>query len=291
MEGLRAYWELIKPRQTFAILCLFLLSVIASSPGKLVYLIGFGAIPLGVASVFISVAGSNALNCYLDRDIDLVMARTRRRPIPSGRVGESVAFMFSSLLIFLSLFLAFFLGQAAVLFLVVGLLSYIFAYTILSKRRNVLNVFANAPAIASPVWFGWIVGRGSLDFHGIFVGALVALWGPLHLWSLAIVFSKDYERAQIPMLPSTVGPRKARWHILVLSIMLASASYLLYFLGYNGLLYLGGITVLNLALVALSLRIFIDPIGKRCWRVYKFSAPYMVGLLLVVALDQLLIIH
>ncbi|MCP8305310.1 MAG: protoheme IX farnesyltransferase [archaeon] len=268
-----AYWQLTKPRITFAIISLYILSLIISSSGD------FRVESLvGATAVFISIAGSNALNCYIDRDIDQVMARTKRRPIPSGKIKAKDALMFGMFLICISFVLASFLGYLPTFFLLLGLFSYIILYTLLLKRKSILNVFATAPAIATPVWFGWAMGRGTLDLQGLLMSSLVMLWGPLHLWSLATTFAKDYGKVSIPMLPSVVGRKKACGHILVLSIILSFTSILMFFLGYYGFVYLIGATIFNALLIFLSVRAVLRPTNRRSWFIYKFSAPYIGGL-------------
>ncbi|MCP8320408.1 MAG: protoheme IX farnesyltransferase [archaeon] len=270
-----AYWQLTKPRITFAILSLYLLSVFTSTSGNLA---NFGRSLLGAVAVFISAASSNALNCYIDQDIDRIMARTKRRPIPSGKIKAKDAFTFGMLSMLVSVIITYFLGYPAVFLLFLGLFSYIILYTLLLKRRSFLNVFATAPAVATPVWFGWVIGRGTLDFQGFLMGFLVVLWGPLHLWSLATAFVKDYEKVNVPMMPSIVGRQKACWYTLVLSIILSFASILIFFLGYYGLVYLIGVAILDAMLIFLNIRVILHPTSRRSWILYKFSAPYIVGL-------------
>ncbi|MCP8311362.1 MAG: heme o synthase [Candidatus Methylarchaceae archaeon HK01B] len=270
------YWQLTKPRIAFAIISLYILSLIISSSGNFKVESLIGAI-----AVFTSIAGSNAINCYIDRDIDQVMARTKRRPIPSGKVKAKDALMFGIFLICISFVLASFLGYLPIFFLFLGLFSYIILYTILLKRRSILNVFATAPAIATPVWFGWVIGREMLDLQGLLMSSLVMLWGPLHLWSLATTFSRDYRKVSIPMLPSVVGRKKACGRILVLSIILSLTSILMFFLGYYGFVYLIGATILNAILIFLSVRAVLRPTNRRSWLIYKFSAPYIGGLFLM----------
>ncbi|MCP8323840.1 MAG: protoheme IX farnesyltransferase [Candidatus Methylarchaceae archaeon HK02M2] len=271
-----AYWQLIKPRITFAVLSLYILSLFISRSGELKI-----ESLLGALSVFISVAGSNALNSHIDRDIDQIMARTKRRPIPSRKIKARDALVFGILLIFISFILISFLGNLPIFFLFLGLFSYIIVYTLFLKRKSILNVFATAPAIATPVWLGWIIGRGTLDFQGLLMSFLVMLWGPLHLWSLATTFAKDYQKVNIPMLPLMIGRKKAYWLIFILSIALSFTSILMFFLGYYGLVYLIGSSILNTILIFLNISAVFRPTARIGWYIYKFSAPYIGGLFLL----------
>ncbi len=290
METAKAYWQLTKPRITLAIFALFILAALASALGNYWLSLAekLSKFLVGAAAVFASAAGSNALNCYFDRDVDSIMVRTRRRPIPQGKIRAKNGLLFSITFLGTSLVLTYLVGFLPTVLLLLGLSSYLLFYTLLLKRKNPLNVFATAPAVASPVWFGWIVGRGYLDFQGVLMGSVVMLWGPLHLWSLAMLFSKDYEKVNVPMLPVVVGWQKACWHILVLSIMLSFTSVLPFLLNYFGVIYLAGVTTLNTILIFLSVRALTLRTGRSAWLLYKFSAPYMVGLLLMATIDRLI---
>jgi protoheme IX farnesyltransferase len=150
-----------------------------------------------------------------------------------------------------------------------------------------LNVFSTGPAIASPVWIGWIIGNGYFDFTGLLTGALVMVWGPLHLWSLAAVYSEDYRKASIPMLTSIISPKKSDWYLFLIAILMSAASFSIYFLGYYGIIYLIGLTLTNCVLLTITAVNAIKPSGRYNWLRYKFSAPYMVLVLLFAALDRI----
>lgn len=284
------YWRLTKPRVTLAIFLLFFLALLAGSGDYwLSKTEGFWKLTIGSLIVLTSVSGSNALNNRMDFDIDSMMGRTRDREIPSGRISVEAAQYFGLSLVILSMILALFLGNYFPLLLLLGLVSYLLIYTLALKRTSVLNVLGAAPAVASPVWIGWIVGKGYLDSAGFLTGVLVMIWGPLHLWSLATVFSEDYRSASIPMLPAIIGSRRSCWYIFALAMTLSAFSLSLFFLGCYGLIYFIAVALASSLLVAFSVMAIARPSGRQNWIMYKFSAPYMVIVLLFAAIDRILL--
>ncbi|MEM1537951.1 MAG: protoheme IX farnesyltransferase [Candidatus Nezhaarchaeales archaeon] len=275
-----------KPKITLGLYMLFLLSYFISRASFNVdpaFLILNSVIVLSVLS------GANILNSYLDRDVDSLMARTKRRPIPSGALKPGTALTIGLILLAtptpLLLLLRSIPAEAFLLGLL-GLVSYIVAYTMVLKRRTRLNVLATAPAVASPVWYGWMIGRGYLDLQGFILGLLIAIWGPLHFWCLAMVFSEDYRRAKIPMMPLSVGRGKARWHIFILTLLLITTSLTPMALGFNGRLYLAGALLLGGILTYVAVKAFFDlRTLKWYWLLYKLTTPYILGILMVALLD------
>ncbi|MEM2942769.1 MAG: protoheme IX farnesyltransferase [Candidatus Bathyarchaeia archaeon] len=283
------YWRLTKPRVTIAIFLLFILAALAGAGSSIWRSTGeqMTRLTFGTVIVLMSVAGSNALNNRLDSDIDRLMGRTRLREIPSGRISSRSAERFGLSILAVSAVLASLSEFYFPILLAVGLSSYLFLYTLILKRHNILSVLATGPAVASPVWAGWVIGRGYLDLAGLLTGLLVVVWGPLHLWSLATVFCEDYRSASVPMLPVVVGVRKSRLYILVLSLILSAASLSLCFLGFYGGVYLVGMVLVNSLLLIILVASINWPSGRRNWILYKFSAPYMVVTLLFAAVDRL----
>ncbi len=283
------FWRLTKPRVTLAIFALFILAVLASAGGVNFNEIQILHLGIGSIIVLVSVAGSNALNNRIDFDIDKIMNRTKHREIPSGKISVSSAQTFGLLLISLSIIFALVLNYYFFIFLFVGLVSYLIIYTLTLKRHHILNVLSAGPAVASPVWIGWIIGRGYLDLAGFLTGVLVMIWGPFHLWSLAAVYSEDYKRASIPMLTSTISSKKSDWYLLLVAIVMSSASFSLYFLGYYDIIYLLGLIFMNSLLLLITFLAVIKSSGRYNWLRYKISAPYMVVILLIAATDKIII--
>src|SRR4030042_454376 len=220
MRLVYGYGVLLKPKVLLAVLALYLLTFFTSasyfggvSYDGVLFLAGFLAVAF-------AVSGANALNCYLDRDIDSVMAGTRGRPLVLGTVSPGGALGFSGVMMVAAAGLAVSLGPLPLLLLVEGAGSYLVLYTLVLKRRSSVNVLFTAPSVAAPAWFGWYLGGAPLYPLGLLMGLLVAVWGPLHIWSLAYVYAKDYVRAGVPMVPvDAPRGRAVAWILAALGLL------------------------------------------------------------------------
>ena len=288
MKRLKAYVNLVKPKILLGVLGLFITSTLASAAPARLWIVAETRYHMGVMAALCLVAGSNALNNYLDRDLDSRMGRTGRRALPLGLIGSKEALTFSILLLALSLTLLVFAAGDVVWLAALALLSYIVLYTALFKRKTRFNVVAATPAVAAPVMAGWLVGHGSLDPVGLVFSAIAITWGLVHFWSLTIIFREDYRRAGVPTLPGSLGVRTASMVVASLSSFMAALSFLPAWLEGWGLTYLAGATILNAALLILSAHLLRRPTaGRRAWRLYKFSSPYILLLLLLVFLEKI----
>ena len=243
---------------------------------------------MGTFGVLTSISGANILNNYYDRDLDAKMIRTSRRPIPSGKIRPNVALAFGLFLTSVSLVISFYLGLIPLVILLAGFTSYILIYTIMAKRRFALSVFATAPAVASPVWFGWWLARGALDLNGFLTGLLMVFWGVPHFWSLAITYSKDYKRAELPILTVTTELKTASWHLIASSISLIVFSQALSLLNVYGMVYLILSSALNSILLFFIISLIRNPSKKATWRIFKFSSQYIIIILLIMLADRLI---
>lgn len=287
MGLLYSYGVLLKPKVTLALLALYVTSFLSSSfffdgdPFEVTrFLIGFMAVTF-------AVTGSNGLNCYIDRDIDARMARTSGRPLVLGSIPPLSALAFSLALMAAAGVIALWLGPTSVLILIEGAGSYLVIYSMFLKRRSMWNVLANAPSVAAPAWFGWYMGGAPLFPIGFLMGGLVAIWGPLHLWSLAYAFKKDYLRVGVPMLSTVLPEDKAIKGIQVALAAMIASSYLLTFWA-SSFTYIVGVTALNIPLIIIGRNLGRDKHGKAAWWLFKLSAPYIILLFLVFMVSQVI---
>lgn len=279
------YGVLLKPKVLLAMLALYLTTFFTSSiyAGKMN--VNYLEFFIGFMAVAFSVSGANALNCVYDKDIDSLMVRTSGRPLVRGTITMADANFFSWTMLAVSAVLAVYLGLIPVILLLEGAGSYLLLYTVLLKRKTSINVLFTAPSVAAPAWFGWYLGGASLYPVGLVMGTLVAIWGPLHLWSIAFAYSKDYERVGIPMFPSIVNRKQAINGILMALILLLSSSYLLA-LWANPIWYLIGVTILNLALIIAGLRLYNSSSNRAGWVLFKLTSPYIILVFLIFLLTQ-----
>lgn len=230
--------------------------------------------------------GSSALNHYYDKDIDVVMARTNRRPIPSGMMKARNALIYGLGMCAASVIIASFtLNAMAAFFIALGILFYVLIYTVWLKRRHSSNIVIGGFAGSCASYAGWAAATGSLDPLGFLVGFLVFLWTPTHFWCLSIVGREEYANARVPMLPVLVGDKKAAIYILVNTIVLVPYSIAIAFLGL-GMVYLIAAVVAGMMLLHYNLRLVRNTSKDVAWQTYKLSSPYLAIVFIALMLDS-----
>jgi protoheme IX farnesyltransferase len=237
----------------------------------------------------LAAAGASAINQYLDRDMDAQMARTARRPIPSGRVRPLNALLFGlGLIVWAAFILGLLVNWLTSLLALIGAAYYVIVYTIVLKRNTVLNILIGGGAGAMPVLVGWAAVTGTLSFEALILFLIVFYWTPPHSWALALLVNHDYARANVPMMPVARGEAVTRLQIVLYSIQLFIITLLPGPFQMLGLIYMLAATVLGVGLIHLSLRLFNSPSGPMARRVYKYSTAYLAFLFLAMMLDQVL---
>ncbi|MGC8530655.1 MAG: heme o synthase [Acidiphilium sp.] len=256
--------------------------------------------PILAVAVIISIASgsgaSGAINMWYDRDIDLVMRRTARRPIPSGRISPEGALTFGVGLALLSVLMMWFASNLlAASILALSILFYVFIYTIWLKRRTPQNIVIGGAAGAFPPIIGWAAATGSISALPLLMFALIFFWTPPHFWSLALFASEDYQRAGVPMMPVAKGARRTRWEILVYTAMLLPISVAPWYLGLAGPLYLVAALGLSLAFLWYAVAVLRDKqdsFGVSLTRdapakaAFKYSLIYLFALLGAMVIDH-----
>ena len=244
-----------------------------------------------VAAVFVGLTfaagGANAINMWFDRDIDAAMTRTRRRPVPAGRIPAWHA---------LALGIALNIAAFVVLWTFANLLSaalallgaaiYVFVYTMWLKRSTPQNIVIGGAAGAIPPLVGWAAASGRLDVTALAFFGVVFFWTPPHFWALAQLIKADYARANVPMLPVVAGERTAKRQSIVYAALTLAVSVVPFFTGAAGAVYLAGAVVLGIGLVGISV---LDLEGRR-WtrRVFAYSIAYLALLFVLFAISPFL---
>src|SRR5690349_4977546 len=236
LQGLASpgdYLALLKPR-VMSLVVFTALTGLVMAPGHVHPVIGFTAL----LAIAVGAGASGALNMWYDADIDAKMSRTRRRPIPAGRVTREEALAFG---LILSGFSVMVLGLAtnavAAGLLAFTIVFYIVVYTMWLKRRTPQNIVIGGAAGALPPVVAWAAVTGSVSLEAMVLFAIIFMWTPPHFWALALFKSGDYERAGIPMLPVVAGAAETRRQILLYSLVLAPLGTLPYWMGFAGLAY------------------------------------------------------
>jgi protoheme IX farnesyltransferase len=237
----------------------------------------------------LAAGSANAINMYLDRDIDEVMVRTRHRPLPAHAISPERALDFGFLLGAISFVL---LGSAvnllAATLATAAIVFYVVVYTMWLKRSTAQNIVIGGAAGAAPVLVGWAAVTGTLAAPAWVLFAIVFVWTPPHFWALAMRFRGDYAAAGVPMLPVVKGDDVTRRQIFAYSLLLFAVSLVLAPVAGMGPIYLGAALLLGGAFAYRALALWRHPTPARAWGVFRFSMLYLATLFGAVATDALL---
>ncbi|MGI9060923.1 MAG: heme o synthase [Ktedonobacteraceae bacterium] len=235
-------------------------------------------------------AGSaNCINCYIDRDIDQIMGRTQRRSLPSGRVEPRQALVFGIILgIAAFIILTVFVNLLSALLACSAILFYVFVYTLGLKRTSTQNIVIGGAAGAVPVLVGWAAITGTVGIPAIWLFAIIFFWTPPHFWALSLLIQKDYEKANIPMLPVVKGAAETRRQILLYSLLLLAITIGLFAFGMMGYFYLAGAVLLGGGLVYLALRLWRNQSKKSALTLFWYSNMYLAAIFAIMVLDRVI---
>ena len=287
----RDYLEVSKPRIVVVLVITAITSLLAASrfdsnPDVVwdvsAWQIGFLTLAGSLASM-----GASALNHYYDRDIDKIMERTAKRPIPDGRLSPSRVFVYGTALSTLSILIALLtLNPIATGMIAIGIFFYVVVYTAWLKRINPLNIVIGGFAGSAASMAGWATATGSIDLLGFLVGLLVFMWTPPHFWCLAIRAREEYASVHVPMLPVLIGNQRTATYIMINTAVLLPYSVALAFFGL-GMVYTTVAAVSGSLMLAYHYKLTKNPTPEFAWKAYKVTAPYLVVIFVALALDAL----
>ncbi|HJV77888.1 MAG TPA: heme o synthase [Paludibacter sp.] len=232
-------------------------------------------------SASLAAGGSAAINMWYDRDIDAIMKRTAKRPIPAGLLEPASVLAFGVILGILSIVIAYlFVNPLTALLNAAGYLYYAVIYTMILKRRTPLNIVIGGGAGAFPVLIGWAAVTGSLDTTAWLMFMVIFLWTPPHTWALALFKNDDYTKAGIPMMPVVKGARSTKIQSLMYMILLFACSLVLYQFGNFNYVYLVSALIFNSALLYCTWRSWKEPDDQFNWakKTFVCSLFYILGM-------------
>jgi heme o synthase len=284
LQSLRNYWELIKPKIVLLLVFTGLAAMLVAykEADKAVSAL---QLAVGFAAIFLGSAGAEVLTNYHDRDIDAVMVRTRNRPIPSGRISGRNALIFGFVASALSVVLAYWFNWLAAFFMLFGLIDNVVVYSLWLKRRSWLNIILGGVSGGMPVLVGYAAVAGTISWLAVFMSAMVIVWIPTHIWSLAIKLKGDYQQAKVPMLPVIVNERLATICIAFTSALLAIFSFVVVFVATVSLFYIVIAAIAGAIMLGYSIKLTIDRSEKTAWTLFKISSPYLTVIFTVLVLN------
>ncbi|MEO7369071.1 MAG: heme o synthase [Gemmatimonadaceae bacterium] len=249
---------------------------------------GFLLVTLVLIGGYLMAGGANAVNMYMDSDIDDRMARTRLRPIPSGRMSRISVLAFGVALATASTFLfAYFVNILSAALALAGFYFYIFIYTRWLKRSTPQNIVIGGAAGAFPPLVGWAAMTGRVDLAAIYLFLIIFYWTPPHFWALALLKQRDYTKAGVPMAPLVWGERETMNQMVWYTLILIPLTVLPVTFGAFGWIYLVSSLVLGLILLGgvLKMRAAKEWTAPAWW-VYKYSLLYLALLFVAMAADR-----
>ncbi len=296
-DTVRAYIALTKPRIIELLLVTTIPAMVMATreiPGMQAaewFRLAFWTLICGT----LAAGSANAINQYLDRDIDLLMTRTRRRPLPAHAVTPENAVVFGIVLGVISIVLmAYFVNLVAAFLTLLAIGFYVFVYTLVLKRTTPQNIVIGGAAGALPPVIGWAAVTGRVEIPALLLFAMVFYWTPPHFWALSLRIRKDYEAAHVPMLPVVRGVPETARQIALYTILLVAISLIFYAVARMGPVYLIAAVVLGSIFLWRALTLWrqaTSPEGSlaQAIRLYKFSISYLTLLFVAIAVDSLLV--
>ncbi|HXY83662.1 MAG TPA: heme o synthase [Candidatus Saccharimonadales bacterium] len=284
-KTVRNYVEVTKPPIVSLLVFTSLATMIVAWRKTLVPLdwIIVGAALLAITA---ASAGCDVLTSYIDRDIDAVMDRTKERPIPSGRIRANRALVWGLFLASAGMALAYWINALSFVWIALGVFDNVVVYSLLLKRRSRLNIILGGVSGGLPVMFGWSAITNSYSLLPVLLAALVVLWIPGHIWSLAIFTRKDYQRAHVPMLPVVTDLTTALRCIVSTVVLMIPFSLWIFFEGGFGLVYLVTAILFGLWVLYVNFKLFLHPNDDLAYKAFKVSSPYLFALFLALIIDS-----
>jgi protoheme IX farnesyltransferase len=282
----REYVSLLKPR-VMSLVVLTALAGMLCAPDRMNPVIGFASL----VAISVGAGAAGALNMWWDADIDALMARTRLRAVPSGRVAPGEALGFGLILAFFAVLTL----AAAANFLAAGLLAFtIFfygvIYTMWLKRSTPQNIVIGGAAGALPPVVGYAAASGSVTLDSLLLFAIIFVWTPPHFWALALVKSADYARAGVPMMPNVKGPSRTRLEILLYTLILAPLGVAPWLTGMGGGLYGAASIVSGAGMIVMAARVYRlregSAANKAAMQLFGYSIFYLFLLMALLVVEH-----
>ena len=237
----------------------------------------------------LGAGGANAINHYLDQDIDALMSRTWQRPVPGNRIPPALALAFGiGLNVASFLVLAGGVNMLAAVLTLGATLFYVLVYTMWLKRTTPQNIVIGGAAGSIPPVVGWVAITGSFDLSALYLFTIIFFWTPPHFWALSLLIQKDYERAGVPMLPVVAGKERTVQSIFGYTLVLVALTLVFTASSTLGPVYLGMAAVLGAVLVGMAWQLRREQTARRARHLYLYSLLYLAVLFVAIMVDSVL---
>ena len=281
----RSFYELTKPRVVMLIVFTSIVGTLLAVPG----LPPLDALVFGNLGVGLAAASAAVINHVLDERIDAQMSRTKRRPLPTGKLSARAALLFALALCVTSMAMLWWLVNPLTAMLTfASLIGYAVIYTVWLKRATSQNIVIGGAAGAAPPVLGWAAVTNSVDPNALLLFLIVFVWTPPHFWALAIARKDEYAKVGIPMLPVTHGVPFTRLQVVLYTLLLTAVTLMPFVTGMSGLLYLGAALVLNGMFIWYALAMKLTERAHLPMKVFRFSITYLMWLFAALLVDHYL---
>lgn len=277
------YLSIMKPRISLMLVFVSLVSLFAATGGRLILSLG---LILSVSGLIAS-CGASAINAYVDRDIDQTMLRTRARPVASGRLRPIKVLAFGFILLVVGVVIsALMINLLTALMIALGAIIYLIVYTLWLKRRSWTSILFGGLSGCCPALAGWAAAKNTLSLEAGILALIVLAWIPPHNWTFGLMFKTDYEAAQIPTLPATVGEKNTLRVISASAIVLSAISLIPFLVGFLGVVYLAAVLSASAIMFRKVMVMCRRADRHSTWSTYKSLSLYLTVLFLGVAIDS-----
>lgn len=279
----KKYFNLTKPK-------VVLLIVFTAIVGML--LAGIENVPLSqvfaaITGIALAAASGAAINHWVDQKIDMIMDRTKNRPLPHGDLKPAQALTFALALAAISMFLLLvWVNNLTALLTFISLVGYAVIYTVFLKRSTPQNIVLGGAAGAAPPLLGWAAMTNAVNTEAVLLFLIIFIWTPPHFWALAIRRKDEYAKAEIPMLPVTHGVKYTKLVILMYTLMLLSVSLMPFVIKMSGLIYLVAAVVLGIGFIVFAWKLYIDENNEYAMKTFSYSIFYLSMIFLFLLADH-----
>jgi heme o synthase len=285
-QVLRDYFTLTKPTIILLLLITTVPAMVLADDGWP----GFGLVLATLVGGILAAGGAGAVNMYIDRDIDAIMRRTRKRPIPAGRVPARHALIFGLVMgIGSGPWLALTVNTVSAVLAISAFLFYVVAYTLYLKRHTVHNTVLGGVAGAMPPLIGWAAVTGEISVEGLLLFFVVFFWQPPHFWALALGLAEDYRSAGIPMMPVVLGERETKRQTVLYSVLTLMVTLIFGAAAVLSWLYFAVAVVGGLGFVWVAVGLARAPGNQGAKAMFRYSTLYLGALFFAMVVDSLVL--
>ena len=282
-ENINAYYELTKPKVVMLIIFTAMVGMLLSVPGAVpLDLFILGSLGIGLAS-----AGAAVMNHLADEAIDIKMSRTKKRPLPTGRLNKTNALIFALVLSLSSMvILVVWVNTMTAIFTLMSLVGYAIIYTLYLKRATPQNIVIGGAAGAAPPVLGWMAITGTLAPEALLLFLIIFTWTPPHFWALALKRKNEYAAAGLPMMPVTHGSEFTKKQIVYYTILMLIAGVLPFITQMSGLIYLAGSSAFGLVFLKHVLDLKKQENDEKAMKTFGFSITYLMAVFFFLLVDH-----